>query len=58
MGAIETIRAVSLDDQIDWAGCDLQDAQLGSPVEEIHENYPDFVDFGDSAAYLVCAIGR
>ena len=56
----------SLDNYIDWAGCELveripgkvsgrpvvrgtriladtivQDAELGSPLEEIHENYPD-----------------
>ena len=56
----------SLDDYIDWTGCELveripgkvsgrpivrgtriladtivEDAELGSPIEEIHENYPD-----------------
>ncbi len=66
MGNIKTTSAVSLDDEIDWTGCDLvecvpgkvsgrpvvrgtrilagtivQDAQLGSTLDEIHENYPD-----------------
>ena len=66
MSSIETSNAASLDDEIDWTGCDLvervpgkvsgrpivrgtriladtivQDAQLGSPLTEIHENYPD-----------------
>jgi uncharacterized protein (DUF433 family) len=67
MGSIEASNVVvSLDDEIDWSGCDLvervpgkvsgrpivrgtrilantivQDAQLGSTLDEIHENYPD-----------------
>lgn len=66
MGNIKTSSVLSLNDEIDWTGCDLvervpgkvsgrplvrgtrilaetivQDAHLGSTLDEIHENYPD-----------------
>ncbi len=31
---------IDTDSDIDWSGCVLV-AELGSPLEEIHENYPD-----------------
>ena len=66
MEDLEAAKAASVDDYIDWTGCELveripgkvsgrpvvrgtriladtivQDAELGSSLEEIHENYPD-----------------
>ncbi len=83
MGANETISVVSLNDQIDWTGCELvqrapgkvsgrpivrgtriladtivQDAQLGSPLREFHENYPDLSISEIQRLISISAIGR
>ena len=36
----------------------VQDAELGSPLEEIHENYPDLSIRDDTAAHLFCPLAR